>query len=80
MVTFASEDQSFEFHVQLSKVCSFALVERETPKKTMCILRMMNSDKQSMASLILTDTSDAARAWFQKLIEKHGSELQVVQS
>ena len=77
MVTFANEDQSFEFHVQLEQVRQIAFVEKETPKKTLRIVRLVNTDGATMTSLILVDTSDEAQQWFSDMIQRHGSVIQL---
>jgi len=77
LLTFASEDQSFEFHLQLSEVSKIALVEKETPAKTLRIIRLLNAEGESMSSLILADTSDEATKWYHGIVEKRGSEIQL---
>ena len=77
MLTLASPDQAFEFHVQLEQVSKVVLVEKETPAKTMRIIRLLNAVGESMSSLILADASDGARAWYHGLVETHGSEIQL---
>ena len=79
LVTFASEDASFEFHLQTARVAKIALVEKESPVtgKTMRILRFLTSDGASICSLILSDDSKEAVEWYSKLIASHGSEMQL---
>ena len=77
MLTLASKDQAFEFHVQLTEVSKIVLVEKETPAKTLRIIRLLNSMGESMSSMILADTSDAAKKWYHGLVEKRGSEIQL---
>lgn len=77
MLTMASTDQAFEFHVQLEQVSKIVLVEKETPAKTLRIIRLLNAVGNSMSSLILADTSDEATAWYHDLINKRGSEIQL---
>jgi len=77
MLTFASEDQSFEYHLPLSDVMKIVLVEKETPAKTLRIIRLLNAEGESMSSLILDDTTDAATKWYHSLVEKHGNEIQL---
>ena len=76
ILTMASEDQSFEFHVKIQQVHKIVLVEREVPGKTIRIIRMTNAEEQSMCSLILGEYSDEAAAFFQGLVTKYGSEFQ----
>jgi len=62
LMTFASTDASFEFHVNLNKIEHISFVE----KNGMNICRLLNQEGQSACSLILADKSDKAIEWFQK--------------
>jgi len=77
IVTFASEDQSFEFHVMPTQVASAVFVEKESPAtgKTMRLIRLLNADGGSISSLILADHSEAASDWFGGMTEKYGSDV-----
>ena len=75
ILTMASADQSFEFHVKLEQVQTIALVERELPGKMLRIIRMTNDKEQSMCSLILAEYSDEAATFFQGLVAKYGKEF-----
>lgn len=77
LLTFASRDQSFEFHLQLSEVSKIALVVKETPAKTLRIIRLLNDQGASMSSLILADPSEEATAWYHNVVERRGSEIQL---
>ena len=77
LMTLASEDKSFEFHLQLADVSQIALLEKETPMKTMRIIRVLGTEGQSMCSLILADQSDSAIQWFHGLVEEHGATIEV---
>ena len=77
LLTLASEDQSFEFHLQLSQVSKMVLTTKETPKKTLQIVRLLNPEGVSMCSLILADQSEAAIDWYQKLQDDFGTEVQL---
>jgi hypothetical protein len=77
LMTFASEDQSFEFHVRLSHVSKMVLTSRETPNKTLRLLRLLNAAGDSMCSVILADDSEAAADWFEAMLSKHGSDIQL---
>lgn len=77
MLTLASKDASFEYHLQLSDVSKIVLVEKETPAKTLRIVRLLNAEGESMSSLILADSSDAATKWYHGLVEKRGNEIQL---
>lgn len=82
ILTFATEDQSFEFHVLPALVDSVALVSRpsptssSTPGSTMRLLRLMNADGGSICSLILADDdSEASGEWYDGMAAKYGSEV-----
>ena len=75
LMTLASEDKSFEFHLQLADVSQVEILEKETPMKTMRIIRVLGSEKQSMCSLILADQSDPAIQWFHGLVEQYGATI-----
>jgi hypothetical protein len=80
LMTLASNDKSFEFHLSLADVTQVAILEKETPAKTMRIIRVSggggDDDKQtSMCSLILADSSDDASAWFQELQKELGETI-----
>lgn len=77
MLTLASTDQTFEFHLQLTDICKIVLIEKETPAKTLRIIRLLNAVGESMSSLILADTSDEAKSWYHELVEKRGNEIQL---
>lgn len=80
LITFASLDSSFEFHVSLDKIKNISFVEssRSMPngdKKVLRICRMINSEDKSACSLILADSSDDSLAWFDEMKKKYGEEL-----
>jgi hypothetical protein len=77
MLTMASADQTFEFHVHLEQVSKVVLIEKETPAKTLRIIRLLNDVGDSMSSLILADSSDEAITWYHGLVEKRGNEIQL---
>jgi hypothetical protein len=66
IVTFASEDKSFEFHLMIAQVDKVALIEKDSPVnkgKTMRIIRFIKNDDESGASksicsLILVTSAD----------------------
>lgn len=60
LMTFASSDSNFEFHLNLEKIASVSFVE----KNSMKICRLLNNEGQSACSLILADPSDEAIQWF----------------
>ena len=78
LVTFASEDASFEFHVKIGQVSKVAMVEKEVSDiKTLRILRMINDAGKPICSLILADQSSEAAGWYQSLLAKYGPEIQL---
>ena len=76
LLTMASDDQSFEYHLHLSKVSKIVLVEKTTPKKVMRIVRLLSSTGESISSFILTEEENQA-AWFQALVDEYGTEIQL---
>ena len=77
LMTLASEDKSFEFHVRLSHVSKMVLTVKTSPSKVLRIVRLLNSSGESLASLILATDAEDAIKWFGDLIEKHGDEIQL---
>jgi hypothetical protein len=84
LLTLASTDASWEYHVQLSDVFKVALVEKQTPAKTLRIVRLMNATGDTISSLILVPDhpensrkEDEAIQWFHGLVETYGSEIQL---
>jgi hypothetical protein len=77
MATIANADQSFEYHVQLEQIYEIAFVEKETPNKTLRIVRFMNENGDSITSFILVDVSAEAQKWFTDLIQTHGDVLRL---
>lgn len=70
LMTLATVDKSFEFHISLADVTQVAILEKETPVKTMRIIRLLggdDGDTKAMCSLILADPSEDATTWFQSL-------------
>mmetsp|Transcript_24480 Transcript_24480/g.52106 ORF Transcript_24480/g.52106 Transcript_24480/m.52106 type:complete len:196 (+) Transcript_24480:142-729(+) len=77
IVTFASEDQSFEFHLVPAQIASVALVEKASPAKegrTMRLVRFLNEEGGSICSLILADDSEPAAEWYEGMAAKYGPE------
>jgi putative heme iron utilization protein len=77
LVTFASQDKSFELHLQTSAISKVAMVAKETPGRTMRILRLVNDQGQSICSLILSEDSETTAEWFRSMTDKYGHEWQV---
>jgi len=70
LLTFASDDQSFEFHVKVEQVCKIAFVSNKRR-----VARFLSENGTPICSLILVDSSNEAEAWFDGLVEKHGDEV-----
>ena len=78
LVTFASNDSSFEFHLMIGQISQVAMVEKESPVvsgRIMRIIRFLNVDGKSICSLILADDSGAS--WYQGILSEYGSEWKV---
>jgi hypothetical protein len=75
LMTFASADASFEFHVKVDQVCMVTFVKTEKPDgKTMRVSRFLNEKGTPICSLILADHSEKAINWFEGMVEKYGQE------
>eukprot|EP00804_Cyclotella_cryptica_P003631 CCRYP_002226-RA/>CCRYP_002226-RA protein AED:0.47 eAED:0.47 QI:0/-1/0/1/-1/1/1/0/198 len=79
LLTFASEDASFEFHVKVDQVCMVTFVTTERlvsggGTKVMRVSRFLNEKGTPMCSLILADSSSEAIGWFEGMVEKYGQE------
>jgi len=70
LLTFASEDKSFEFHVKVEQVCKIAFAATKFR-----VARFINENGTPICSLILADKSSEAEEWFDGLVEKHGNEV-----
>lgn len=81
LMTFASDDASFEFHVKVDQVCKVTFVATERPNpadggtKVMRVSRWLSERGTPICSLILADSSEEAVAWFEGMIERHGHEV-----
>lgn len=75
LTTFASEDQSFEFHLKIAQVSNIVLTEK-TGENVMQIFRFVTAEGTPMCSLILADKSEEAQKWFGSMVEKHGENIQ----
>lgn len=79
LMTLASEDSSFEFHVKVDQVCMVTFVSTEKPDgaggtKVMRVSRFLNEKGTPICSLILADSSDNAISWFDGMVDKYGQE------
>jgi hypothetical protein len=80
LATFASKDQSFEFHLVIGQVCHVTMIEKPSPVnqgKTLRLVRLLNDQDKSICSFILADESMEAEKWFQFLQTKYGTEMTV---
>jgi hypothetical protein len=77
LMTLASEDKSFEFHVRLSHVSKMVLAVKTSPSKVLRVVRLLSSSGESLASLILATETEDATKWFSDLVDKHGDEIQL---
>jgi hypothetical protein len=83
LVTFASDDASFEFHLMVGQVGRVVMVEKQSPLtgKAMRIIRFLtdggDEPAKSICSLILAEDSDASGVWYQNLYAKYGPEWQL---
>ncbi|KAL7425629.1 hypothetical protein ACHAXM_000096 [Skeletonema potamos] len=80
LMTFASEDASFEFHVKVDQITKITFVTSERPlpdgeNKTMRVSRFLNEKGEPMCSLILADSSDDSVQWFDGMNERYGQEV-----
>mmetsp|Transcript_6317 Transcript_6317/g.11252 ORF Transcript_6317/g.11252 Transcript_6317/m.11252 type:complete len:198 (-) Transcript_6317:300-893(-) len=71
LLTFASEDQSFEFHVKVDQVCKIVFVATEERR----VARFLSENGTPISSLILADKSEEAGKWFDGLVQEHGNEV-----
>ena len=77
IITLASEDKSFEFHLKVDQVSNVTFTEAKKAlpdggEKTMRIIRFTNLDGIPMCSLILSESSQNAIEWFTRMINQYG--------
>lgn len=73
LVTFSSEDKSFEFHLKIDQVAKISLTSRTRPDQSeMRIVRMINKDSAPICSLILQGEDTA---WWMKLQHDFGDDI-----
>lgn len=80
LVTLASDDRSFEFHLKVDRVGKVTFSEKDKKlengeKKTMRICRFLTQDGGPICSLILADKSQDAADWFRGLTIRYGYEV-----
>merc|ERR1712176_697125 len=79
MITFPSNDKSFEYHIKPNHVSKVTLSTVKKPavgeaeSKELRIIRFVKDDGSNMCSLILVDTSSDALDWFKSLLSKFGN-------
>ena len=75
LVTLASEDKSFEFHVKVDQVKKIVFAETKKTldggEKILRICRFMNESGVSICSLIMADGSEESSTWFSELKTKY---------
>jgi hypothetical protein len=77
LLTLASQDQSFEFHLKTAEVSKVALTEKDAGEKVLRIIRFLNNVGEPMCSLILRDDSIQAVEWYTELRATYGEDVQL---
>eukprot|EP00980_Cylindrotheca_fusiformis_P006888 scaffold1442_cov128-Cylindrotheca_fusiformis.AAC.9 len=80
LVTFASDDSSFEFHLKIAQVSKIVMMEKESPTtagRTMRVMRFLNNTGRPVCSLILSSDTVEAAEWFSSISAKYGPEMQL---
>ena len=78
LVTLASDDRSFEFHLKPDAIARviFAEVDKPDSGKTLRIVRMLREDDGPICSLILADGGDdEAVSWYKAMTIRYGYEV-----
>ena len=78
LVTLASDDRSFEFHLKPDAIARviFAEVDKPDSGKTLRIVRMLREDDGPICSLILADGGDdEAVSWYKAMTTRYGYEI-----
>ena len=78
LVTLASDDRSFEFHLKPDAIARVVFAEVNKPDsggKTLRIVRMLRGDDGPICSLILADGSDEAVSWYKDMTIRYGYEV-----
>ena len=78
LVTLASDDRSFEFHLKPDAVATVVFAEVSKPDsggKTLRIVRMLREDDGPICSLILADGGDEAVSWYKDMTIRYGYEV-----
>ena len=77
LITLASSDRSFEFHVKPDAIDKVVFAESKKPDsgKTLRIVRMLRDDGAPICSLILADGSEEAKSWYKTMTIRYGYEV-----
>ena len=78
IVTFASENKSFEFHVKTQQISKVSFSKVEKGDKTLRICRFVNQQGGPLSSLILQSGEEHgidSELWFDKMILEYGTEI-----
>jgi hypothetical protein len=89
LLTLANEDQSFEYHIQLSSISKIELVTKNLPVPSAQsvsgdaksspnqrrLVRLLGADGKGVSTLILADSSGEAKAFFEGLVSKYGEAI-----
>ena len=78
LVTLASDDRSFEFHLKPDAIARVVFAEVNKPDsggKTLRIVRMLSEDDGPICSLILADGGDEAVSWYKDMTIRYGYEV-----
>ena len=72
LITLASEDKAFEFHLKPDQVSKIGFVERAKPiengeEETLRICRLMNNEGGFICSLNMDKSSPYAETWFKEM-------------
>jgi hypothetical protein len=83
LVTFASDDRSFEFHLKVDQISKVTFSEKDRivndkeEKRKLRITRFINEMGNPICSLILADSSKEAADWFTSMTIRYGYEIQL---
>uniref|UniRef100_A0A7S2UJG2 PH domain-containing protein n=1 Tax=Attheya septentrionalis TaxID=420275 RepID=A0A7S2UJG2_9STRA len=83
LVTFASDDRSFEFHLKVDQIAKVTFSEKDRivndneEKRKLRITRFINEMGNPICSLILADSSKEAADWFTSMTIRYGYEVQL---
>ena len=77
LVTLASDERSFEFHLKPDTIAKVVFAESKKPDsgKTLRIVRMLREDGGPICSLILADGTEEAVSWYKTMTIRYGYEV-----